>query len=195
MKKTLVKNFIISGFVLLALGLLMLFAPDGALKLFVRVIGIIIIVGAVVAVAMQLGSKKEDRSIWLFLVAGLSAAVGVVFIVIPRQVADYSFYVFGVMLILLSVKDLFSVVRFPFGRIFSIAFSSLGIVLGTVIVCHPDQIAQQMTQFIGAALVYQAVVCFMNAILINRSPLEPMPYALKQSRREKDKQNATDAAL
>ena len=175
MKKTLVKNFIISGFVLLALGLLMLFAPDGALKLFVRVIGIIIIVGAVVAVAMQLGSKKEDRSIWLFLVAGLSAAVGVVFIVIPRQVADYSFYVFGVMLILLSVKDLFSVVRFPFGRIFSIAFSSLGIVLGTVIVCHPDQIAQQMTQFIGAALVYQAVVCFMNAILINRSPLEPMP--------------------
>lgn len=195
MKKTLVKNFIISGFVLLALGLLMLFAPDGALKLFVRVIGIIIIVGAVVAVAMQLGSKKEDRSIWLFLVAGLSAAVGVVFIVIPRQVADYSFYVFGVMLILLSVRDLFSVVRFPFGRIFSIAFSSLGIVLGTVIVCHPDQIAQQMTQFIGAALVYQAVVCFMNAILINRSPLEPMPYALKQSRREKDKQNATDAAL
>lgn len=195
MKKTLVKNFIISGFVLLALGLLMLFAPDGALKLFVRVIGIIIIVGAVVAVAMQLGSKKEDRSIWLFLVAGLSAAVGVVFIGIPRQVADYSFYVFGVMLILLSVKDLFSVVRFPFGRIFSIAFSSLGIVLGTVIVCHPDQIAQQMTQFIGAALVYQAVVCFMNAILINRSPLEPMPYALKQSRREKDKQNATDAAL
>ena len=28
-----------------------------------------------------------------------------------------------------------------------------------------------MTQFIGAALVYQAVVCFMNAILINRSQI------------------------
>ena len=193
MKKSLIKNFIVSGFVLLSLGLLMVFATDEVMRTFIRVIGIIIVAGAVFAVVLQLLSKREERSVWLFVIAALSAIVGAVFIAIPETIAAYSFYVFGVMLILLSVKDLFSVVRFPMGRIFSIVFSSLGIILGTVIVCHPEQIAQILTRFIGFALIYQAVVCFMNAILINRSAVElGAPDSARQQERERLKENATD---
>jgi len=177
MKKALVKNFIISGFVLLSLGALMVFATDAVLNTFIRVIGIIILVGAVFTVVLQILSKKEERSVWFVILSVISAVVGVVFLAIPGTIAAYSVYVFGVMLILLSVRDLFSVVRFPFGRIFSIVFASLGIILGTIIICQPAQIAEIITKFIGGALIYQAAVCFMNAILVHRSAVEIEPAA------------------
>ena len=168
MKKTWIRNVVISSLVLLALGLLMIFATETLLVVFVRVIGVVTLVGAVFGFVLQLVSAKEARSALAMAVACLSAVFGAVLIACPLKIAGLLPYVFGVVLILLSVKELFVVTTMQTGRIFSIILASLGIILGTVIVCNPVAIAEFITKIIGAGLIYLAAVGLVDAILLER---------------------------
>ncbi len=167
--KAMVKSLVISSIVLLVLGCLMLLAPAAVLATYIRIIGGVILAGAACAIILQLVSAAPERSVAVMIIGILCALVGLVFLIAPDAIAGALPFVFGILLILLSVGDLASALKFPVGKLFSILLSLVGLVLGILIVYHPNGLANIITRLIGLALIYQAVVGFIQVFRIKRS--------------------------
>lgn len=167
--QNIIKNKLLSSIVFLILGVLLLIAPTAMLETFVRIIGAVLLLGALVRLIVHFAAKKEDR-VPLSLVLGVAAAaIGLFFIILPSVVTAALAYIFGAILILNSLLDLVIAVRLPSGKLVAVLLSLLGLVLGVLIVVNPDAFARFMTQFIGATLIYESVVGIVTAILARKT--------------------------
>ena len=164
--KKLFSNIVFTSVVLLLFGGLLLFAPMETLQTYVRVIGIISLVGAVVGLLMELVFKKDAHSILAIVCACVAAAFGLLCLCAPAVVTGALPFIFGVILIVLSAFDLLSALQLPFGKLLSILLSVGGIALGCVIVSNPNGLASFMTRLIGLSLIYDAVVGFITAAFV-----------------------------
>ena len=164
--QNIIKNKLLSSIVFLVLGVLLLIAPAASLALFVRIIGAVLVLGALVRFIAYFVTKKEDR-VPLSLVLGIaSAAIGVFFLIAPGVVTNVLAYVFGAILILNSLLDLVIAVRLPAHKIVAVLLALLGVVL---VIVNPDAFSTFMTQLIGATLIYESVVGIVTAILARKT--------------------------
>ena len=155
--------------VLFVLGLLLLIAPMGTLTAYVRVIGVIFLAAAAVAILFFAFTKPAERSP-MPLIGGITGAViGLIFVAAPGLVTNALPFVFGLLLLIASVSDLFSALALPFGRLISIILSLIGIILGLVIIMNPAMIAAIVTRVIGIGFIYEAVVWVVTALYARRT--------------------------
>lgn len=167
--QNIIKNKLLSSIIFLVLGVLLLIAPAESLALFVRIIGAVLLVGALVRLIAYFVTKKEDR-VPISLILGVAAAViGLFFLIAPSVVTNILAYVFGAILILNSLLDLVIAVRLPSGKAIAILLSLLGLVLGVLIVVNPDAFASFMTRLIGATLIYESIVGIVTSILARKT--------------------------
>lgn len=161
--KKLFSNLVFISALFLVIGGLLLFAPQETLALYVRIIGIVLLVAAAVSLLVEFLQQRRARSGWVLAVAAAAAVFGLVFLCAPGFVTAVFPFLFGVVLIVISAFELLSALQLPFGKLLSILLSVVGIVLGCVIVSNPNGLAAFITRLIGIALIYQAVVGFVTA--------------------------------
>ena len=155
--------------VLFALGLLLLLAPMETLTGCVRAMGVIFLAAAAVGILIFFLTKPQDRSP-LPLIGGIAGAViGAVFAAAPGVVTGALPFVFGLLLLIASVSDLFSAIALPFGKLISIILSLIGVILGLVILMNPNAIAAFVTRVIGLSFIYEAVVGVVTVLFARRA--------------------------
>ena len=167
--QNIIKNKLLSSIVFLVLGVLLLIAPAQSMAVFVRIIGAVLLLGAIVRLVAYFVTKKEDR-VPLSLILGVAAAViGVFFAAAPSVVTGILAYVFGAILILVSLLDLVIAVRLPASKLVAVLLALLELAVGVLIVVNPRAFANIMTRLIGGALIYEAVVGIVTVILARKT--------------------------
>ena len=167
--QNIIKNKLLSSIVFLILGVLLLIAPAQSLAVFVRIIGGVLLIGAIVRLIAYFITKKEDR-VPLSLILGVAAAViGAFFVIAPGVVTSILAYVFGAILILVSLLDLVISVRLPASKFVAMLLALLELAVGVLIVVNPRAFADFMTRFIGAALIYESIVGVVTVILARKT--------------------------
>ncbi len=164
--KKLFSNIIFTSVLFLVLGGLLVFAPQETLSLYVRIIGIVLLVAATVSLLVEFLQQKRARSGWVIAGAAAAAVLGLLFLCAPGFVTAVFPFLFGVVLIVISGFELLSALQLPFGKLLSILLSLGGLVLGVLIVSNPNGLSNLMTRLIGLALVYQGVVGFITAAFV-----------------------------
>ena len=167
--QSIIKNKLISGIVFLVLGVLLLIAPSAMMVTFIRIIGGVLLVGALVRLIAYFVTKKEDR-VPISLVLGVAAAaIGLFFVLGANVIPGILAYIFGAILILNSLFDLVIAVRLPSGKLVAVLLALLGLVLGVLIAVNPQAFANFITRLIGAALIYESVVSIVTALLARKT--------------------------
>ena len=169
MLASIVKNKIASCVVLLALGVLMVIAPGETLARSVRLIGIVLLVGAIVGFLIYFLSKNTERSPLVLLESIIAAAFAVFLIAAPAVVTGVLPLIFGILLLLNSLLDLITALRLPRGKLFAVLLSMLAIIASVVIICHPNALANIIVRIIGISFIYSAVVGLLGLLLSGRS--------------------------
>lgn len=164
-----IKNKLLSGIVLLALGILLVIAPAQTLETYVRILGAIFLVGAALHIAGHFLAKKEDRAP-LSLVLGVAAGlIGIFFVAAPGVVTGILPVIFGIVLILNSLLDLVIGVRLPSGKAVAVVLALIGIAAGVLILLHPNAIAHIITRIIGAGLIYEGAIGVFTAAIAHKA--------------------------
>lgn len=167
--QNIIKNKLISSIVFLILGVLLLIAPSTMLELFVRIIGCVLLAAGLVRLIAYFVTKKEDR-VPLSLILGVAAAaIGVFFVAAPSVVTGILAYVFGAIMILVSLLDLVIAVRLPANKFVAVLLALLELVLGVLIVVNPHAFASFMTRLIGGALIFESIVGIVTVILARKT--------------------------
>ena len=167
--QNIIKNKLLSSIIFLILGVLLLIAPTAMMETFVRIIGGVLLLGALIRLIAYFVTKKENR-VPLSLVLGVAAGlIGVFFVVAPGVVTGVLAYIFGAILILNSLLDLVIAVRLPSGKLVGVLLSLLGLALGVLVIVNPDAFAAFITRFIGATLIYESIVGIVTSILARRT--------------------------
>ena len=160
---------VLASVVLFALGVLLLVAPMETLTAYVRVIGGILLLAAAVGILIFALTPAVSRSALLLIGSIVGGAVGLLFLIAPGIVTGALPFVFGLLLLIASVSDLFSAIALPFGKLISIILSLIGIILGLVILMNPNAIAAFVTRVIGLSFIYEALVGLVTAVFARRA--------------------------
>ena len=131
--KKLFSNIVFTSALLLVLGGLLLFAPSETLQTYVRVIGVVLLAGAVLGLLLEFVIKQSPRSLWAVVGACAAAVLGLVFLLAPSFVTAILPFLFGVVLIVLSAFELLSALQLPFG-----SFQAKKCTWGAVTRCYPE---------------------------------------------------------
>lgn len=169
MLASIIKNKVVSCIVLLALGVLMLIAPGETLTTTVRLIGVVLLVGAVVGLLIYFLSKQNERSPLVLLESVIAAAVAIFFLVAPRVITGVVPLIFGVILLLNALLDLVTALRMPFGKAVFVLLSMLAAAAAVLIICNPNALANAITRIIGAVLIYNSVVGLLSLALMRKA--------------------------
>ena len=157
---------LLASVVLFSLGLLLLIAPMETLITYVRVIGGIFLAAAAVGVVLYVLKKAQTLAL---IGAIIGAITGLVFLISPGVVTGALPFVFGALLLIASVSDLFSALALPFGKLISIILSLVGIIHGLVILMNPNAIAAFVTRLIGLSFIYEAIVGAVAVVFARRA--------------------------
>ena len=168
MLSTIIKNKIVSCIVLLLLGVLMVLSPVEALSRAVRIVGIVLLVGAVVGFLIYFLSKKEDRSPLVLMESIVVALIAIFFIALPGVITGVVPLIFGIVLLLNALLDLLTALRLPRGKLIAVLLSMLAIVAAVVIICNPEALGSIITRIIGVSFIYSAVVGLIGLVLAGR---------------------------
>ena len=158
MLASIVKNKIVSCIVLLGLGFLLLIAPGGTSELVVRLVGAVLLAGAVVAVLIYLMSKSNERSPLVLFEGIVVAAVALFFLIAPGVVTGILPLIFGIILLLNALLDLITALRLPQGKGVAVVLSLLAVIAAVLIICNPNALANFITRLIGIVLIYNGLV-------------------------------------
>ena len=83
--KKLFSNIVFTSVLLLVLGGLLVFAPAETLQTYVRVIGVVLLVGAALGLLLEFVIKQGSRSVWAVVgVVVIGAAIVAAFIIADR---------------------------------------------------------------------------------------------------------------
>ena len=165
MLASIVKNKIVSCIVLLALGVLMVIAPGETLARSVRLVGIVLLVGAIVGFLIYFLSKNTERSPLVLMESGVAAAIAVFLIAAPGIITGVLPLIFGIILLLNSLLDLLTALRLPRGKLLAVLLSMLAIIAAVIIICNPNALANIIVRIIGFAFIYSAVVGLLSLLL------------------------------
>ena len=167
--QNIIKNKLVSSIVFFVLGVLLLIAPTDMMKTFSYVIGGVLLVGAFVRLVAYFVTKKENR-VPLSLVLGIAAAAaGLLFVLGANIIPDILAYVFGAILILVSLLDLVIAVRLPASKLVAVLLALLELAVGVLVIVNPRAFADIMTRLIGGALIYESVVGIVTVILARKT--------------------------
>ena len=169
MLASIVRNKIVSCIVLLALGILLLIAPGETLARSVRLVGIILLAGAVIGLLIYFLSKNAERSPLVLFESIIAAAIAIFFIAAPGVITGILPLMFGIVLLLNALLDLITALRLPRGKVLAVLLSMLAIVAAVVIICNPNALADLITRIIGAAFIYSAVVGLLGLALAGKT--------------------------
>ena len=167
--QSIIKNKLLAGIVLIALGVLLAIAPTETMNTYVRIIGAVFLVGAALHITGYFLAKKEDRAP-LSLVLGIAAGlIGIFFLAEPDVVTGSMAVIFGIVLILNSLLDLVIGVRLPVGRVPAAVLALIGLAMGVFVLMNPQTIAQFITRIIGVALIYEGIIGIGTALLARKA--------------------------
>ena len=169
MLASIVRNKIVSCIVLLALGVLLLIAPLDTLIHSVRLVGILLLVGAVIGFLIYFLSKDTQRSPLVLLESIVVTGLALFFLLAPGLIANVLPVVFGIVLLLNALLDLVTALRLPRGKLLAVLLSMLAIVAAVVIICHPAALASLIVRITGASFVYSALVGLLSLLLVSRT--------------------------
>lgn len=170
MLASIIRNKIVSCVVLLALGILLLVAPGATLARSVRLIGLVLLAGAIVGFLIYFLTKSTERSALVLIESGAVAVIAVVFLIAPGFITGFLPYVFGVILLLNALLDLLTALRLPSGKGAAVLLSLLAIAAAVLILCNPNGLANLITRIIGAVLIYNAVVGLLGLVMSRKAP-------------------------
>ncbi len=149
--------------IILILGLILLFRPESALSLLIRVSGIcILFIGIIGIFSFFLNKEKNSTSISSLISSVLYFIISLIFLINPSFISSLFPIFMGVVIIFSGIQMLMKSVQIK--KILvndsptSIVLSVITILLGIFISFHPTFINNVILQTIGLVLIFTAAV-------------------------------------
>ena len=154
------KNYIVDALALIALGLVLLIWPKGALETIFKWIGTgLIVLGAIKAVSFFV--KKENRSGFGLLVGLVQIAVGIFFVARPGFLVAFFPTVAAILLGYGAIVMIVRALKLKDGNknafTLSLVLGIVCLVLAAVIFVHPVLLANVMVQAAGVSMIIEGV--------------------------------------
>lgn len=162
------------------IGLSMVIWPTQVKQYIVLTLGVIILlIGVVSVIIANTGKNKESKGSLLSLNGLVDIVFGLVLIIFPRFFASLIMFLFGILLLFLGGGEFFGLVRSRKEVKFSWTFFISPLITtacGIVMFFQPDESANWLFIFFGAALLLYSVTQLISTITIRSafSHLEKM---------------------
>ena len=166
MIKTLRRNKMITGVMMLCLGAALVLWPTSALATLAKVAGFFLMVYAIAGVInFSFGNKSASAIVTLIIdIAG--AVLGLYLFLNPEWFIEVSSKLFGVIILIHGIHNLYDSVtivrKMDTGWKNSMIFSIIVILLGLFIMANPFDIPNMIVRIIGVVLVVNAVLAFYS---------------------------------
>ena len=160
---TLKKDSILSGIALLVIGILFIAAPATSAKVIAAIIGIVLILEGLFRRWVALRQRVKNVSQKLLAILALVLIVlGIFLLINPGYLIAYSYVIFGIVLILNALYNIYGVlrgeIRVAGNRLFYLILSAALAVIGIVILFNPFTAANVMMRIIGGLLMAGGIV-------------------------------------
>ncbi len=150
---------LISAVCSVALGLIFIVRPGGAIENIVRMIGGVLLIGGALAMIVFLLNRLAGPLVFSGGIVSLVA--GIVFCAMPRLIVDFIPWLMGIGIILSGITDLghaINLAKFHHPRAGAMTITAiLLIALGVLIFFHPGIIANSVIMIIGIVLLLNGV--------------------------------------
>lgn len=163
------KNKLIAGVLMMALGVLLLAAPETAMNTTIRIIGVAFAAAAAAGVFVYFRSDRDRKPVFTLILSVLSAIVAAVFLFAPSFISGILPFIFGLILLTDSAGSLLASLTLPIGRIPCVLLSLVGVVLGVVVILDPNALSAFLTRLIGASLLFTGAIDITTAIVIKNN--------------------------
>ena len=152
----LLRNKMIPAILAIVLGVILIFAQKSALDLLVKIIGILMLVGAVFSVLMYLLTPYRDSM--QLMTAACGAVVGVFLFANPGVIVNIFPVMMGIVVILNGLSNLAKALSDRTDVLFTVLCSIVMIVCGLLILIHPGVIADAIVLTIGVTLLVSGIM-------------------------------------
>lgn len=164
--KTLRRNKMITGVLLLCLGVALILWPTSALATLAKVAGFFLMVYAVAGIINFAFGNKGASAIITLIIDIAGAILGLYLFLNPEWFIGVSSILFGVIILIHGIHNLYDSVtvvrKLDTGWKNSLIFSIVVVVLGLFIIANPFDIPNLIVRIIGVVLVINAVLAFYN---------------------------------
>ena len=166
MIKTLRRNKMITGVMMLCLGAALVIWPTSALATLAKVAGFFLMVYAVAGIINFAFGNKGASAIVTLIIDIAGAILGLYLFMNPEWFIEVSGKLFGVIILIHGIHSLYESVtvvrKLDTGWKNSMIFSIVVVVLGLFIIANPFDIPNMIVRIIGIVLVLNAVLAFYN---------------------------------
>ncbi len=155
-------NYIIEALIMIAVGVALMFWPQGSLEVMAKALAILLILAGIVMIASYFFHKERTIAVSGGLAMGLIvAAIGVWIFINPSPFIDFVPRLFGVFIIASGINNLaqtLSLIRHSYGLWWlSLLFALITIALGAVLLFNPKFIENILVTVIGGFLVFDGL--------------------------------------
>lgn len=166
MIKTLRRNKMITGVMMLCLGAALVIWPTSALATLAKVAGFFLMVYAVAGIINFAFGNKGASAIVTLIIDIAGAILGLYLFMNPEWFIAVSGKLFGVIILIHGIHNLYDSVtvvrKLDTGWKGPMIFSIIVVVLGLFIIANPFDIPNMIVRIIGIVLVVNAVLAFFN---------------------------------
>lgn len=157
---------IIIAVIMFLIGICLVIWPGSSLRVLVRVVGGLLILGAVAQLIAFIIGERTPLSVFFLIVQLCLGGFGGFLLAKPDSVISFLYILLGASVILSGAAGIFqafTIRRFPgwLGLLFT---SIIVTVLGIVIIRDPFGTAQTLIRFVGIVMIFTAIVRFAFVI-------------------------------
>lgn len=158
--RQLMKGKMVPAVVSIVMGIVIILARRAALDLLVKIVGGLVIAGAIglVIVYLKKEPKVEGEMKYALLFAAVGTLAGILLISFAANVVDIFPVLIGIYLILNGLSHLGAAYADQENRAFIAVMGVLVLIMGIMIVCRPGFLVDMILVFIGAAMIVNGIM-------------------------------------
>lgn len=158
--RQLMKGKMVPAVVSIVMGIVIILARRAALDLLVKIVGGLVIAGAIglVIVYLKKEPKVEGEMKYVLLFAAVGTLAGILLITLAGNVVDIFPMLIGIYLILNGLSHLGAAYADQENRAFIAMMGVLVLIMGIMIVCRPGFLVDMILVFIGAAMIVNGIM-------------------------------------
>lgn len=168
---TIKRDKILTGLILLIVGILFLAAPTTTTKIIYGAVGVVLAISGILRLIMALRIKEAGIMKTLAIIfAAILLILGVFFLINPNFLIAYDYIIFGLLMVANGFVNILGVlkgeIKIQGSKFLYILLSAVLLIAGIVVLLHPFSAAAMLTRLIGIMLILSGVINLVIALRI-----------------------------
>lgn len=168
---SLIRDKILTGIMLLLVGILFWVAPATTTRAIYGAVGVVLALSGAIRLIIALRIRGTSfLKILTIAIAILILILGIFLIINPEFLINYSFIVFGLIMIVNGLVNIFSVLKGEINvggnKPIYLILSVLLVIAGVIVLINPFSTAQTLTMGIGFMLILSGIINIIIALRI-----------------------------